>query len=105
MDMFNIPVEMKLEIFGYLYLTDISAIISASPTMLRFFKINEQRILKQYKSEIGDFYQSLSNISLAYHVARLHRIRERHRFDTQEAVETQVRPVLDEIKKLNFAKG
>ncbi|CAG7555723.1 unnamed protein product [Fusarium equiseti] len=105
MDIFEIPVELKLEIFGYLYLTDMSAIISASPTMLRCFKINEQRILKRYKNEIGDFYQSLSNIYLAYHVGRLHRIRERHRFDTQEVVETQVRPVLDEIKKLNFAKG
>ncbi|RBR25288.1 uncharacterized protein FIESC28_01897 [Fusarium coffeatum] len=105
MDIFNIPVEMKLEIFSYLDLTDMSAIISASPTMLRCFETNEQRILKEYKTEIGDFYQSLSNIFLAYHVGRLYRIRERHCIDTQEMVKTQVRPVLDEIRKLNFAKA
>ncbi|KAI1065608.1 hypothetical protein LB507_001272 [Fusarium sp. FIESC RH6] len=104
-DVFNILVEMKLEIFSYLDLTDMSAIISASPTMLRCFKKNEQRILKEYKTEIGNFYQSRSNISLAYHVDRLYRIRERHCLDTPEVVETQVRPVLDDIKKLNFANG
>ena len=104
-DVFSIPVEMKLEIFSYLDLTDMSAIISASPTMLRCFKKNEQHILKEHKTEIGDFYQSRSNISLAYHVGRLYRTRERHCLDTPEVVETQVRPVLDDIKKLDFAKG
>ncbi|KAH7198398.1 uncharacterized protein B0J16DRAFT_392150 [Fusarium flagelliforme] len=103
-DIFEIPVEMNLEIFGYLSPTDTKAIISASPAMLHCFRTNEQCILKPYMYGLGYFYQSLPNILLAYHVGRLYRIRDRHRFDTQEVVETQVRPVLDEIKKLNFAK-
>ena len=47
LDVFSIPAETKLEIFSYLDLTDMNAIISASPTMLRCFKTNEQRILER----------------------------------------------------------